>query len=94
MSETAKVHPAWKTAAEEPMFPVNDVAYLIDVGIPPTEGVRDGTTVMTTKEGKKLKLWDSTFRQLCDILDRNNWKHSKVVFSRARGSKVTTVRLA
>lgn len=77
----------------EPIFPVNDVAYIIDVGRPPSEGDREGLILVHTAEGKTLKLWNSTFLQLADILDKNNWKHTKVVFSRPRNSKVTLVRI-
>lgn len=86
-------HQAWKDAVIEPMYPTNNVAYLIDIARPPEDGEREGTVKVYTKSGKTLLLWKSTFLQLVDIIDKNNWHHTKVCFSRPRGSKVTTVRL-
>lgn len=96
MSEEPKAqkpHQAWKTAVFEPAYPVSNMAYLIDVSRPPQDGEREGTVQVYTKEDKALLLWRSTFLQLVDILDKNGWRHTKVAFTRARGSKTTTVRI-
>jgi len=85
----------WKAYRTEPIYPQNNLAYTILSGEPPEEDPeRDGLFRVKTEEGKTLLVWRSTFLALCEIMDKNLYKNTSVVFNRAENSKVTTVRKA
>ena len=85
-------NPIWETFATEPRYPTNNLAYVIDTTQAPTTGNREGQHIVHTVEGVPLILWKSTFIMLADIVKKNNYKTTKVAFSRAPNSKITLVR--
>lgn len=79
----------WKTFSSKPRMPKTEVTYTID----PKHGVIDnpdlkGSVIVYAMEGKhqvRLALWNSQAADICDFLDRFDFKKPiKVVFHKER----------
>lgn len=86
----------WKEVADLVRYPDLDLAYTIDVSKPLSKDPKNvGAYVITANVDEKvfnLRLWERTFLALYDLIEKNEFKDTKVVFYRLKDSKTTLVK--
>lgn len=88
----------WEDMKNQSRYPAMDLKYTINVKQPlEKDPEMSGCYLIRANDGVRtvlLRLWESTFMQVYDHVEANNFKDVSVIFYRPKDSKRTLVKLA